>query len=348
MKMQKNMSAKSVAPGRIDLADTIDLPQLFMKLPGNKYSTFNVAIDWDIEIKFDPLESDQILKIEHGESYLIDNDEIPLITDSYFERCVRFFCAPAGRYTISSRIPLKSGLGGSSAYLVCLIGLIFKLKKSNLSSVSEKNRILNSAYLFENSIGETSAGFQDFLAALYGGANSWTWGVESGFDITFAKRTDLLQQFDRHAYRDCLLLCYTGIPHGSNKLNVSPSDWNSTKKLKGWIEIGTLGNEFSTCFANQDWELAHLVSQSERKLRLNLMGETLSDKVSILVEAAEDLGIACRFAGVGNGGTAWAASSPSKILALELCWQEICKDWIGSDICRPTIHSGHSVELIEF
>ena len=73
------------------------------------------------------------------------------------------------------------------------------------------------AQAVEESVAGVPCGFQDQLAAVYGGVNAWHW--QAGAEKSPFKRQPLVasrryEQFQRH-----LLVAYCGIPHESKDIN---------------------------------------------------------------------------------------------------------------------------------
>src|SRR3954447_16579695 len=107
------------APGRVDIGGRIDIPAFFCQFPSGSVGTCNIAIELRTTITYGGSPPEAIIVRfgqveEHGYSYLAPDESVL----PYFWMAVREFRAPCGSYTIESDIPLSSGLGGSSAFVI--------------------------------------------------------------------------------------------------------------------------------------------------------------------------------------------------------------------------------------
>jgi D-glycero-alpha-D-manno-heptose-7-phosphate kinase len=217
---------------------------------------------------------------------------------------------------INSTSPPRSGLGGSSAAAVALIGGY--LTGLNKERVQKKNIALL-AHALEGSVAGVPCGIQDQLAAAYGGVHSWHW-LGSGDRVSYRKRMLILKRTYK-AFEKNLLLAYCGIPHESKQVNHKwVSQFMAGRFRERWIEIINCTRAFSDALVRGDMKAAAGWMNRETAIRRRMTPEVLEPVGRQLVSSAVRLGCGARFTGAGGGGCIWALGESHDIQRLKDRW----------------------------
>jgi D-glycero-alpha-D-manno-heptose-7-phosphate kinase len=214
------------APTRADLAGgTLDLWPLYCVTGPSR--TINVALDLVATLHFELLPADVFsLELENptGGSFVM-RKLLPFASAAQIDPAFRFPAAmlseylsqlselPRGRLRIrwETQAPLGSGLGGSSTLCVALIrGISFFFKE--YFEQGWQWRMLNWVRDAEAAFLRTPTGMQDYLAALFGGFNAFTF--ETGKLECVPYPTDLFDQLSER-----LVVLFSGEQHHSGMSN---------------------------------------------------------------------------------------------------------------------------------
>jgi D-glycero-alpha-D-manno-heptose-7-phosphate kinase len=323
------------APGRIDFSD-VDLPGVFYRMPNGCARTLNFAIGRRVELTFAPqdrLSTSSLVCDAAGAWH-------PVST-SYIDYVLAHFGAPRGSYCARSNIPFKSGLGGSSALVVALLSMMHALQKRVRSiPPGSLNAIALHAVSIENSMGITTAGYQDALAACWGGGNFWEWGARDlGAPICWSRRQIFDPTADGSEFSTHFLLGYTGEPHGMNLADVG---FGSTQV---WNEIGLLCAAFADAIDGRDWRTAAEVAFREWELRQLIT--KVSDRQHHLITLAHRNGASARFTGTGPGGCVWAVGEVDSISSTRHHWGVAARSWEGAFVETPALSPGVMIESLD-
>jgi galactokinase/mevalonate kinase-like predicted kinase len=331
-------------PGRVDIGGRIDIPELFCQFPSGAVGTCNIAIDLRTTVCYSSGPPNAIsVRLGHlnerSDSHLApDGSALP-----YFWMVIREFRAPWGTYAIDSDIPRGSGLGGSSALVVALLSIVATAQGESVFTPAGRDKLIMRAYQFENGTGLTSAGFQDYLAAFHGGMNHWSWGATDTGALPLDARREL-RAMDTAMGDGTVAVAFTGDPHPSNHLRGSKGRLRR-KDHEGWLRIGELVRECVRLLDDRRWPELADVMMAERTLWVQVTGEPMSARVAELLEIADALGIAARFAGVPTGGSVWAIGSPADIAQVVTRWRIASSAWPQVVIRTVGVDRGLTVVL---
>lgn len=219
--------------------------------------------------------------------------------------------------TIRSGAPPRSGLGGSAAMVVALITALSRvLTELRDEPRLRRTQLVRLAYNIEDALFD-NCGMQDQAAAVYGGANLWTWRFDH--DLNFIRRRVQckLQTLEQHT-----AVAYTGILHPSSRkgsaflkrFREDPQPWlieeisNKAKQLVAGIETG-------------DYESAAESLRAETELRRSLLPEALSETGQRLLDVSSRFG--CGAKPAGRGGTVWAIGAVAAVRLLKVEWAKL-------------------------
>jgi len=309
------------APCRVDMGGTLDISTFYLPLRYLSPSTFNIAIN---------LRTKVTLSAERGSAIRISSagfEEMKTDIDNLsFDHPLGLVSAIAAYFHVSgihirieSASPPRSALGGSSAAAVALVGAYFELARRSGLKVFEQDDIPLLAHGLEQSVAGVPCGFQDHLAACYGGVNLWLWrGLPS--EPPYTRR---VISKDVHAINRHFIVAYCGIPHESREIN---STWVK-RFLEGrdkekWAEIARSTAGFAESFSRRDFGRAAQLMNREVDIRLEMTPHVLDETGYKLLSSARDLGCGARFTGAGGGGCVWAVGDAGSISVLKKRWKE--------------------------
>ena len=234
-----------------------------------------------------------------------------------------YFNADGIHIDISSGSPPRSALGGSSVAAVSLLAALSALQNRHCGQpVLTRKRIAILAQTIEESVAGVPCGFQDQLAAVYGGVNVWQWHPGGGRNpfvrrVLIAKRR--LKQFQNH-----ILVAYCGIPHESRDINGRwVQQFLAGRHRAHWAEIAELTNRFASALSEGRLGVAVDTMNRETAIRRRLTPDVLDSMGRKLVKAALSHNCGARFTGAGGGGCLWAVGEASNIERLRGAWQSI-------------------------
>ena len=295
------------APCRIDMGGTLDISTFYYPLRHFFPCTANIAINLRTTVRLLPYDKNKIKITSKGfkcAEYILDKAPFDHPLGLIFA-IAAYFRAEGIHIDIESSSPPRSALGGSSAAAVALVGAFSKVKeKKGETPISRKN-IAFLSQTIEASVAGVPCGFQDQLAAVYGGANVWYWPGDYQLPI-FKKKTIIpkqyLPKFEQH-----LLLAYCGIPHESKNVNKKWVNQFLSGKHHGlWAEIIVCTQKFADALMKKDINTACQQMNKETAIRRKMTPEVLDDIGKALVESAKKTGCGARFTGAGGGGCIWA------------------------------------------
>jgi D-glycero-alpha-D-manno-heptose-7-phosphate kinase len=323
-------------PGRVDIGNSLDYPHLYLSLGQATAHTVNIAVDLRTTVRWEPSRRAGMTLIVEGQRE--SHRGVPDPSRSRFpllSSLTRHFELTAGVLSVSSRIPVGSGLGGSGVLLVALFALVQKATIGTLRQ-SDWPSLAMSAHLFENWLGFSASGFHDQLAALYGGANQWTWGTHFRSASPVFKRLAINPAGGAAAISRHILLCFTGQPHAKIRRPPDPG-WLPTQKLQRWREVSELTTAFAKSLRQARWTEAARYLNDECSLREQIRPACLSARARLLVDAARSSGVGCRYTGHGHGGCVWAIGERRAIERTSAKWTTLSASWNGAWVLRPAI-----------
>jgi D-glycero-alpha-D-manno-heptose-7-phosphate kinase len=346
-KLLESEPIEASAPCRIDMGGTVDIPTFYYPLRHLSPCTFNIALKLRTRVRLLPYTRGRIKISSRG------------FKDAHFSAGVAPFNHPMGlmfataaffdaegiHIDIESQSPPRSALGGSSAAAVALIAAFLKLR-GNTESGSRLNRrrIALLAYQLEQSTAAVACGFQDQLAAAYGGVNAWYWQTDperSVFrrKVVSAKKSH--KKLEKH-----LLLAYCGQPHESKDINGRwVKQFLSGLDRDSWANVITATSQFVDALAGQNYQQAVVNMNRDTRIRRKMTPDVLDKVGEFLVDIALQNHCGARFTGAGGGGCLWALGEIKNIDRLRPLWkaslsshQEACLLDVGIDSKGVTVY----------
>ena len=323
-------------PARVDIGNTLDIPSYFFSMPLGTAHTVNIAIGLRTKVSYSPSRNSYIEIMSDGivernvESFdrNMKGSRFPMIWG-----VLKHFKIKTGIFQIESDIPKGSGLGGSAALMVSLISTVLKLKGLEVSK-QIRDKVLLFCHLFENWLGFSSTGFHDQLAAIWGGANLWTWGVDFQQDGLVYQKYKLLSSKDSSLINERLILTFTGESHKATKMELH-SKLLSEHELKPWYTISQLAKYFSSVLETKDWESAARFLNKECDICAEIAPNCISKRAGLLIKIARNEGVGSRHVGHGHGGCVWALGDKNKIANTFTEWKAQSDKWVGAWTIYP-------------
>ena len=326
-KFRKLLEAKPIeasAPCRIDMGGTLDIPTFYYPLRHLSPCTFNIALELRTRVRLLPYTRGRIKISSRGfDDAQFAADAAPFdhpmglmfATAAYFE-------AEGIHIEIESQSPPRSALGGSSAAVVALVAAFLKLTDSKASG-SRLNRrgISLLSYQLEQSTSGVACGFQDQLAAAYGGVNIWNWQTDP--DRSVFRRKIVVGKKFHNELEGHLLMAYCGKPHESKDINgrwVKQFLCGVNRNL--WADIIACTRQFAKALAGRNYKLAAAHMNRETGIRRKMTPDVLDTVGERLTGIALQNDCAARFTGAGGGGCLWALGEIEDIDRLRSLWHE--------------------------
>ena len=320
----KSVPVEASAPCRMDMGGTLDIKTFYLAMNGLSPCTVNAAISLRTRVRIQPFQQGRIMVSSTGfDSVTFPSDAAP------FDHPLGLIFAIAAYFGISgvhidilSDSPPRSALGGSSAAAVAQVAALARLREINGSRPLTCRQIVLLAHAIEESVAGVPCGFQDQLAAVYGGVHSWYW--QDGLNDRIFHRKTLVRKPLHSVFARHILLAYCGIPHESRNIN---SRWvkqfisGSTRKT--WKKIVDYTHQFSEALSKQQYHEAGKIMNAETALRREMTPDVLDHTGVELILSAQSMDCGARFTGAGGGGCIWAIGKAEAIGRLHDVWEDV-------------------------
>lgn len=352
------------APCRVDMGGTLDIATFHYPLRHLSPSTFNIALDIRTTVRLSPHTGGRIRIASRGfETAEFEAGRAPYDHPMglMFAAC-DYFSAAGVSVTILSGSPPRSALGGSSVAAVALVAAFMKLAGRNAADgpgpldaksgrqaptmVDEvfRKRAAMIAHGIEAGVAGVPCGFQDQLAAAFGGVSSWQWGADP-FEPPYERKCPV-GPAQLAEVSESMLVAYCGRPHVSKDINgrwVREFIGGGTRRH--WEAIALLAGRFTEAFSDGDYEGAAKFMAEETAIRREMTPDVVDAVGADLVDAATDAGCGARFTGAGGGGCLWALGGADRIRALKGPWAEILSRQEGACLLPSKIDTQGLREL---
>jgi len=321
---------RASCPARIDIGNSLDYPSFYFSLPSRSAHTMNIAIEKRTSVTWTPSDRRSV-------TYSAADGPVQDGTGRFaiLDALLAHFQVSGGSFHIGTEVPRGTGLGGSGMLVVATLGL---LKTLMTGPVEERDwpSIALTAHMFENWLGFSSTGFHDQLAALYGGANLWTWGTHLDSEHPFFSRARVDPQGGSKELERHLILCFTGETHAQTTMSddIGPLP---RQELATWAEISAHASSFAAAVQSSEWCAAAEHLQSECDLRARLRPGCVSERSRLLIDIGQECGIGCRYAGYGHGGCVWGCGPVSAVQSAMEAWGKRSSAWKDAWVIAPGV-----------
>ena len=327
------------APCRVDMGGTLDIRTFSYPLRHLGPCTVNIALDLRTTVRLTPHACGRLRVSSRG----FKGADFPADRASFRHplglmfATAAFFQAQGVHIQIESDSPPRSALGGSSVAAVALVRAFTEVLHRGRGSAPGGGRaIALTAHAIEESVAGVPCGWQDQLAAVYGGVNAWHWPALPPTRVF--RRETLIPRAGLSGLEPHLLAAYAGVPHASVDIN---GRWVHQfivgRHRREWGEILACTHRFAEALRERDFESAAAAMNRETELRRRLTPEVLDRLGRKLTAAARRCGCGARFTGAGGGGCLWAVGPAAAVAHLRPLWQDILSERPGAHLLEVKV-----------
>ena len=195
----------------------------------------------------------------------------------------------------NGHIPARTGMGSSSSFAVGLINLLSAYRNVNLSKKLLAQKSIN----FEHKILRENVGFQDQVAASYGGFNNISFQKNSKFKI---QNYDIEKKYFK-SLNNNLILVYTGIRRSANQIAKSYLELMINEKKKDMFEIMSHTKEAKKIIENHKIDEFGLLLNETWKLKRGIGKMITNSKIDYIYNEGMKQGAkGGKLLGAGAGG----------------------------------------------
>ncbi len=220
------------------------------------------------------------------------------------------------RLTYEADLPARSGLGTSSSFAVGMLNAFYALK----GKYADKKKLADEAIYLERVLCQEAGGWQDQIAASYGGFNRINFGSDGYEVLPLIISPERKKQLNNN-----LLMFFTGFTRFSSEMqkanNVSAAD--KTAQLK---EMLSLVDEAEQVLVNKDRDLddfGRLLDQTWR-LKKQTGSKISTNSIDAFYEKGMVAGsLGGKLLGAGGGGFLLFYVQPEKQVAVREAMKEL-------------------------
>ena len=203
------------------------------------------------------------------------------------------------RLTYEADLPARSGLGTSSSFAVGMLNAFYALK----GKYADKRKLANEAIYLERELCQESGGWQDQIAASYGGFNRINFNTDGTYDVLPV----IISPDRKQALNDNLMMFFTGFTRFSSDIQKANSGTKETKdeKEKRLLEMLTLVDKAEHILTDKTADLDDFGRLLDHTWRLKKQtGSAVStDNIDKLYEKGIKAGaLGGKLLGAGGGG----------------------------------------------
>ena len=200
------------------------------------------------------------------------------------------------RLTYEADLPARSGLGTSSSFAVGMLNAFYALK----GKYADKKKLADEAIYLERVLCNEAGGWQDQIAASYGGMNH----IEFNKDGTYEVRPIIIHPNRKKQLNDNLLMFFTGFTRFSSEMQKA-NQAGYAEKVKQLLSMYELVYEAKSILENKHSDLddfGRLLDMTWR-LKRQTGGAITTNSIDELYERGIQAGaLGGKLLGAGGGG----------------------------------------------
>ena len=334
------------APCRVDMGGTLDIRTFSYPLRHLGPCTVNIALGLRTTVRLAPHARGRVKVSSRGfKSADFPADRAPFRHPlGLMFATAAFFNAQGVHIQVESDSPPRSALGGSSVAAVALVRAFMEVRRRGRSPASVDGRsVALLAHAIEESVAGVPCGYQDQLAAAFGGVHAWHWLTLPRAQVF--RREALIPRAGLRELEPHLLVAYAGVPHESSDIN---SRWVQQFVLgrfrSEWVDILVCTQRFADALRRRDFDGAAAVMNRETDIRRRMTPDVLDRLGRRLTAAARRCGCGARFTGAGGGGCLWAIGAANAVAQLRPVWQDILAERRRAHLLEVRV-SGHGLKI---
>ena len=200
------------------------------------------------------------------------------------------------RLTYEADLPARSGLGTSSSFAVGMLNAFHCLK----GKYADKRKLADQAIYLERVLCDEAGGWQDQIAASFGGMNR----IEFNKDGTYDVSPVIIHPDRKRLLNDNLLMFFTGFTRFSSDMQKANA-MGYAEKIKQLQEMYSLVNEAQTVLEDKHSDLDEFGRLLDKTWRLKRQtgGAITTNSIDALYEAGIAAGaLGGKLLGAGGGG----------------------------------------------
>lgn len=220
------------------------------------------------------------------------------------------------RLTYEADLPARSGLGTSSSFAVGMLNAFYALK----GKYADKRRLADEAIYLERVLCQEAGGWQDQIAAAFGGMNR----IEFKKDGTYDVIPIIIHPDRKKMLNDNLLMFFTGFTRFSSEMQKANAA-GYAEKIKQLNEMYALVDDAERILENKNADLDDFgrLLDFTWKLKRQTGGAITTDSIDGLYQKGMEAGaLGGKLLGAGGGGFLVFYVQPEKQEAVK----EIMKD----------------------
>lgn len=221
------------------------------------------------------------------------------------------------RLTYEADLPARSGLGTSSSFAVGMLNAFYALK----GKYADKKKLADDAIYLERVLCNESGGWQDQIAASFGGFNRINFNKDGTYDVyPLIIHPDRKKQLD-----DNLLMFFTGFTRFSSDMQKANAKGyhDKTKQLLEMLDLVDRAQEILTD-KNSDLDDFGRLLDHTWKLKRQTGGAITTDSIDALYQRGIDAGaLGGKLLGAGGGGFLVFYVQPEKKQAVKEAMKDL-------------------------
>ncbi len=199
------------------------------------------------------------------------------------------------RLSYEADLPARTGLGTSSSFAVGILNAFYALK----GKYADKKKLADDAIYLERTLCNESGGWQDQIAAAYGGFNRINFSAD-GYDV----QKIIISPERKRALNDNLLLFFTGFTRLSSEIqsNTKSTLRDKTSELKEMLSLVDEAQKVLTEKGADLDDFGRLLDTTWR-LKRSTGGKISTSNIDLLYERGLKAGaLGGKLLGAGGGG----------------------------------------------
>ena len=200
------------------------------------------------------------------------------------------------RLTYEADLPARSGLGTSSSFAVGMLNAFYCLK----GKYADKRKLADEAIYLERELCQEAGGWQDQIAASYGGMNR----IEFNKDGTYAVKSIIIHPERKQQLNDNLLMFFTGFTRFSSDMQKANAV-GYAEKIKQLQEMYSLVDDAEAVLEDKHADLDDFgrLLDVTWKLKRQTGGAITTNSIDALYEKGIAAGaLGGKLLGAGGGG----------------------------------------------
>lgn len=197
------------------------------------------------------------------------------------------------RLTYEADLPARSGLGTSSSFAVGMLSAFYALK----GKYADKKKLADEAIHLERTLCKEAGGWQDQIAAAYGGLNRINFNAD-GYTVD----PIIISPERKKQLNDRLMLFFTGFTHFSAEVQASNSKEDKTRQKLEMLQLVDVAQDILTDKNKDLDEFGRLLDVTWR-LKRQTGAKISTDSIDALYERGLRAGaLGGKLLGAGGGG----------------------------------------------